>query len=166
MLFTDYIYVLLWKLKLSSATINSIDIKPVKEKKKRKEEYIMRVLYLVLGFIFLGIGAVGAVLPLLPSAVFLLAATYFFAKSSKRLHDWFLSTDLYKKNLESYVKNRAMTVKTKLTIICSITLTMAIGFIMMSRVPIGRIILAIVWVCHILYFVFGIKTIQNGGKTI
>jgi len=126
----------------------------------------MRILYLILGFIFLGIGAVGAVLPLLPSAVFLLAAAFFFARSSKKLNDWFLSTNLYKKNLESYVKNRAMTVKTKVTIICSITLTMSIGFIMMSRVPIGRIILAIVWVCHILYFIFGIKTIQNDGKTI
>lgn len=126
----------------------------------------MRVLYLVLGFVFLGIGAVGAVVPLLPSAVFLLAAAYFFAKSSKKLHDWFLSTNLYKKNLESYVKNRAMTVKTKLTIICSITFTMAIGFIMMERVPIGRIILAIVWLCHILYFIFGIKTIKNNENVI
>ena len=105
----------------------------------------MRILYLVLGFIFLGIGAVGAVLPLLPCTVFLLAAAYFFAKSSKKLHDWFTSTNLYKKNLESYVKNRAMTIKTKLTIICSITITMAIGFIMMDKVPVGRIILSVVW---------------------
>lgn len=126
----------------------------------------MRILYLVLGFIFLGIGAVGAVLPLLPCTVFLLAAAYFFAKSSKKLHDWFTSTNLYKKNLESYVKNRAMTIKTKLTIICSITITMAIGFIMMDKVPVGRIILAVVWICHLLYFIFGIKTIQNKSESI
>lgn len=126
----------------------------------------MRILNLILGFIFLGIGAAGAVLPLLPSAVFLLAAAYFFAKSSKRLHDWFLSTNLYKKNLESYVKNRAMTVKTKVSIILSITFTMGIGFIMMHRVPIGRIILCIVWLGHILYFIFGIKTIKKEEKRI
>jgi len=132
----------------------------------RKEEYIMRILYLVLGFVFLGIGAIGAVLPLLPCTVFLLAAAFFFAKSSKRLHYWFTSTDLYKKNLESYVENRAMTIKTKLTIICSITFTMAIGFIMMDKVPVGRIFLAIVWICHLLYFIFGIKTVQNKGETI
>ncbi len=126
----------------------------------------MRILYLVLGFIFLGIGAVGAVLPLLPCTVFLLAAAYFFAKSSKKLHDWFTSTNLYKKNLESYVKNRAMTIKTKLTIICSITITMAIGFIMMDKVPVGRIILSVVWVFHLLYFVFGIKTIHSKGEII
>lgn len=126
----------------------------------------MRILYLALGFVFLGIGAIGAVLPLLPCTVFLLVAAFFFAKSSKRLHYWFTSTDLYKKNLESYVENRAMTIKTKLTIICSITFTMAIGFIMMDKVPVGRIILAIVWICHLLYFIFGIKTVQNKGETI
>lgn len=126
----------------------------------------MRILNLILGLIFLGIGAAGAVLPLLPSAVFLLASAYFFAKSSKRLHDWFLSTNLYKKNLESYVKNRAMTVKTKVSIILSITFTMGIGFIMMHKVPIGRIILCIVWLGHILYFIFGIKTIKKEEKRI
>ena len=121
----------------------------------------MRIIYLVLGFVFLGIGAVGAVVPMLPSFVFLVAAGFFFAKSSKKIHDWFLSTNLYKKNLESYVKKHAMTVKTKVGLVVSITIAMAIGFIMMHRVPIGRIILAIVWVCHILYFIFGIKTVKN-----
>ena len=126
----------------------------------------MKIIYLILGFIFLGIGALGAVLPILPCAVFLLLAAYFFARSSERLHSWFLSTNLYKKNLESFVNNRSMTVKTKLTIIGSITLTMSIGFAMMGNVPVGRIILAIVWVCHLLYFIFGIKTIKSEEKVI
>lgn len=37
---------------------------------------------------------------------------------------------------------------------------------MMDKVPVGRIILAIVWICHLLYFIFGIKTVQNKGETI
>lgn len=40
-----------------------------------------------------------------------------------------------------------------------VTLTMAFGFAMMGRVPAGRAVLAVVWVCHILYFIFGIRTI-------
>ena len=52
-----------------------------------------------------------------------------------------------------------MTWRTKLRIMAVVTLTMAFGFAMMGRVPAGRIILSIVWVCHILYFIFGIRTI-------
>lgn len=123
----------------------------------------MKVLYIILGFIFLGIGAVGAVLPLLPCAVFLMLSAFCFARSSEKLHNWFISTKLYKNNLESFVKNRAMTIKTKCTIIISITLAMSIGYYMMGNVPIGRIILAFVWFAHIVYFIFGIKTIPNNS---
>ncbi|EEG30535.1 hypothetical protein CLOSTMETH_01876 [[Clostridium] methylpentosum DSM 5476] len=120
----------------------------------------MRILFLILGLISLGVGAVGAVLPLLPSTPFLLAAAFCFAKSSKKLHDWFLSTKLYKKHLDSFVKKRAMTLKAKLSIMLTVTLMMSVGFILMHSVPIGRICLVAVWLFHLLYFTFRIKTIR------
>ena len=51
--------------------------------------------------------------------------------------------------------------KTKATIITSVTLLMGLGFCMMFRVPVGQIILAVVWVCHMVYFLFGVKTIKK-----
>ncbi|MFQ9440518.1 MAG: hypothetical protein ACLR13_05285 [Acutalibacteraceae bacterium] len=38
---------------------------------------------------------------------------------------------------------------------------MGLGFCMMFRVPVGQIILAVVWVCHMVYFLFGVKTIKK-----
>jgi hypothetical protein len=67
---------------------------------------------------------------------------------------------MYKKHLESFVEKRGMTLRTKLTILTSVTILMTIGFIMMSRVPVGRVVLAIVWICHVIYFVFGVKTVK------
>ena len=113
-----------------------------------------------MAWICLGLGCVGVFLPILPTVPFFLVTVFCFARSSEQLHDWFVSTDLYKKNLESYVQKRGMTVKTKLGILIPVTLLMGFGFVMMKNVPIGRTILAIVWVCHVIYFLFGVKTIH------
>lgn len=121
---------------------------------------LKKILYVILGCIGVGLGAVGAVLPLLPSFPFLLLAAFCFAKSSERLHKWFTGTKLYKNNLESYVKGRGMTRKTKIRIMVTVTILMSIGFIMMDQVPVGRIVLACVWVFHILYFSFRVKTLK------
>ena len=46
---------------------------------------IKKILYVILGCIGLALGAVGAVLPLLPAFPFLLLAAFCFAKSSEKL---------------------------------------------------------------------------------
>ena len=121
---------------------------------------IKKAFFVVLGCLSLGLGAVGAVLPILPTVPFLMLATFCFAKSSEKLHNWFISTKLYKKNLESFVQGKGMTVKTKIRIMVTVTILMSIGFIMMHAVPVGRIILGFVWIFHVLYFIFGIKTLK------
>ena len=63
------------------------------------------------------------------------------------------------------MKNSAMTVKTKVSLLTTSSIVMGIGFIMMESVPAARVILFIVWVCHILYFVFRVKTIRESGES-
>lgn len=122
---------------------------------------VKKLFYLVLGFIGLVLGFIGALVPLLPAFPFLLLAAFCFAKSSERLHNWFINTKLYKNNLESYVKKKGMSKKTKIKIMVMITILMSIGFIMMHRIWIGQLILFFVWLFHIYYFVFRIKTLNE-----
>ena len=119
---------------------------------------IKKAFFIVLGCLSLGLGAV--VLPILPTVPFLMLAAFCFAKSSEKLHNWFVATKLYKKNLESFVQGKGMTMKTKIRIMVTVIILMSIGFIMMHAVPVGRIILGFVWLFHVLYFIFGIKTLK------
>ena len=125
----------------------------------------MRILFICLGFIFVGIGAVGIVVPILPTTPFLLLASFFFAKGSKRFHDWFMSTKLYKKYLESFVKSRAMTLKAKLTILLPVSAMLIVTFIFVNNLH-ARITLVILFIAKYVYFFTQIRTIKEGEETV
>lgn len=124
---------------------------------------LKRLFFLILGCVCLALGCVGIVLPVLPTVPFFLATVFCFANSSEKLHTWFLGTELYQKHLDSFVKKKGMTAQTKTGILMSVTLLMAVGFFLMLRkaLYIPCTILTIVWLCHLVYFLFGVKTIKT-----
>ncbi len=124
---------------------------------------VKKIFWLITGFVGLILGAVGAVLPVLPTVPFLLLAAFSFGKSSEKLHAWFIGTKLYKNNLESYVKGHGMTWRTKIKVMSTVTLLMAFGFFMMFRknLYIPCAILGAVWLFHIVYFIWGVKTFHS-----
>lgn len=125
---------------------------------------IKRIVYMTLGCAGVGLGVLGAVLPLLPAFPFLLLAAFCFGKGSERLHTWLIGTRLYRENLESYVQGRGMTRKTKVRIMVTVTILMSIGLIMMRQAPAACIALGCVWGFHMLYFSFAVKTMPIGER--
>lgn len=117
-------------------------------------------IYISIGSASLGLGIIGIFIPILPTVPFFLLTLGCFAKSSERLHRWFMGTEMYKKHLESFVERKGMTMQTKIGILASVTILMGIGFVMMNKTVYGRIILGIVWALHVAYFLFGVKTIS------
>ena len=119
----------------------------------------MRIINGALGLLFFGLGALGAVLPVLPTTPFLLLASFFFLRSPKRLDDWFHGTRLYKRYLANFMENRQMTMRSKL-------LCMAPGVVIMSVLavvlpsPWAKAGLIFLVLFEIWYFAFRIKTVS------
>lgn len=88
---------------------------------------LKKILWITLGCVGIGLGALGVVLPMLPAFPFLLLAAFSFAKSSEKLHTWFTNSKLYKKNLESYIKGKGMTWVAKIRIMISVTVMMSVA---------------------------------------
>ncbi len=118
---------------------------------------ILNPILLLIGFLAVGLGTVGIILPLLPTTPLYLLACFCFAKGSPRFHKWFISTKLYKKYLENFVRTRAMTLKAKLSICLPVSLIMIISMMVvpswMLRMVILCLLLFLWW-----YFTFRIKT--------
>lgn len=124
---------------------------------------IKKYFYITLGFIALGLGLVGVILPILPTTPFLLLTSFCFAKGSERFHVWFTNTNIYKKHLESFVKERAMTLKQKVVLLSFVNFMLAFPLILVDVLPM-RITIIVLIIIKLYYFIFRVKTITPEEK--
>ena len=124
----------------------------------------MKVIYFIGGIVCFVLGAIGVVLPILPTTPFLLAAAFCFARSSQKVNDWFLQTKLYRNHLDSFVQERAMNLKTKVSILGFASFMLAFPLIFSQNIYL-RILIICLYCIKYYYFIFKIKTISS-QKTI
>ena len=119
----------------------------------------MKIIYVILGFISMGLEIAGSFLPGLPTVPFLLLASFFFARGSERFHGWFTRTRIYKNYLEDFEKNRSMTLKAKIGLLC-LSSTMIAFPIFLLKNNYLRLALILVVIFKYYYFIFRIKTLK------
>ncbi len=120
-----------------------------------------QILWLLAAFFTLALGAVGVLLPVLPTTPFLLLSSFCFARGSERFHRWFLNTKLYRNHLVSFVRDRAMTLKTKFCILLPASAMLLIAMYMMSNLP-GRLFILFLIFFKYIYFFTKIRTVRKG----
>ena len=128
---------------------------------KNQKKNPLRIMWLLFGFLAMGIGAAGVVLPVLPTTPFLLLASFCLAKGSDRFHRWFTGTKLYRKHLESFVENRSMTLKTKFSLLIPASCMLILAFLAMQNVY-GRGVIIFLILFKYMYFFTKIRTIPAG----
>jgi uncharacterized membrane protein YbaN (DUF454 family) len=75
---------------------------------------VMRPIYFLLGWCFFGLGAVGTVVPGLPTTPFMLLALWAFSKSSQRFHDWLYAHRLFGPPLQQWRDHGVISARAKL----------------------------------------------------
>lgn len=124
---------------------------------------IKKYFYIGIGLITLILGIIGVILPILPTTPFLLITSFCFAKGSEKFHNWFINTKLYKKHLESFVKERAMTLKEKVVLLTFVNIMLVFPLIMVDVLPM-RITIIVLIIIKLYYFIFRIRTVTPEEK--
>jgi uncharacterized protein len=90
-----------------------------------------RAVYFVLGWLFFGLGVLGAVLPILPTTPFMLLAAWAFSKSSRRFEHWLLEHRWFGPGIKRWRAHRVVPARVKrvsyATMLVTFTLSLASG---------------------------------------
>lgn len=119
---------------------------------------IVRYVFLTIGAISFVLGTIGIVIPLFPTIPFYMFTVFCFARGSERFHKMFLASSLYQMTVGNYKRDKALTLRTKLTILGFLSIIMAIGAYFSQDWPIALILMGLVWIGHVIAFAFFIKT--------
>lgn len=127
------------------------------------KEKIKKIIYIVLGFVFLLLGLLGIVIPILPTTPFLLLSSYFFARGSKFMHEWFTSTRIYLNYVADFIETRSMTLKEKLSILIPVSTLLFFTFLLINNLY-ARIVIVLLVITKYYYFFNHIKTVEKKNR--
>ncbi len=119
-----------------------------------------KYLFIVLGSISVALAALGVILPGLPAVPFLLLASFFFARSSKRLHDWLINNKIFGPILADFLDRKGIRLHIKIISIVLMWTMMMVSVLFLIEKDIVKYVAiggAIVGTIAILRF----KTIRN-----
>ena len=121
---------------------------------------LLRLLLMILGFISLSLGVIGVIIPILPTVPFLLLTSFCFVKSSEKFNNWFLNTKLYKKHLETFQKNKVMTLKCELILLILVSSMLILTMYFVDNLVVTIILTSLIIIKYS-YFIIFVKPVTK-----
>jgi uncharacterized protein len=124
---------------------------------------LIRLIYIVLGLLCVGLGILGMLLPVLPTTPFLLLAAFFFARSSDMFYKWLLQNKVFGNYLRNYLEKRGIPLRVKIFSLCLLWLTIGYAvFYIVSAIWVQVFLLIIA--SAVTFHILTIKTLGKGQK--
>lgn len=118
-----------------------------------------RIIYIILGSIMVAIGAVGIVLPGLPTTIFLIIAAYFYTHSSPSLYNKLMNNKRFGPLITNFTKYRGITYNDRIKALITIWIVFGISLFLSQNMIFGLIILS-VGIIHTV-FIFRLNVLTN-----
>ena len=126
-----------------------------------------RAIYATLGWLAVATGIAGAVLPGLPTTIFLLIALYFFSRSSPQFEAWLLAHPKFGASLRRFRKSGGMTRSIKRAALCSmwtaITVSATLLVVASPKVALATVALGLLGTVTIVYLVRTVPDIPTAA---
>jgi uncharacterized membrane protein YbaN (DUF454 family) len=121
---------------------------------------LIRNLLIIAGFICVGLGIIGIVLPVLPTTPFLLLAAACFSRSSKRFHNWLITNRWFGKYIKNYQEGNGISIKAKICAISFMWIALAFSIVFVIHEFLWQLILIIIGIIVAVHII-RIKTFKQ-----
>lgn len=119
----------------------------------------MKILLTILGIISLGLGVLGAFVPVLPTTPLLLLAAFLFLRSNQRLYDWLMNHPKMGTYISNFVKHKAIPLRVKIVSISTLWLTLLYCAIFVAKHWAFRGFFILIAVC-VTWHILSYKTLK------
>ena len=120
----------------------------------------MKIIYVVLGSISLGLGVLGIFLPVLPTTPFLLLAAALWLRGSPRLYEWLLGTKHLGAYIRNFRENRAIPLRAKIVSVTTLWATiLASAFLVVNAWWLRAVLIAVA--AGVTWHILSFKTLEN-----
>lgn len=102
-----------------------------------------RLSWVLAGHVCVGLGLVGAVLPLMPTTVFVLCAAACYARGSERFYRKLLEHRVFGPVVRDWQRNRAMSAKAKRWAVSAIVITISLSMIALQTTALRAVLAAV-----------------------
>ena len=125
---------------------------------------IAKILWIILGSTFVAIGAIGAIIPGLPTTVFLILAAACYIRSSQKLYDWLITNKTFGPYLKDYREGKGMPRNAKILAVSMIVLFAGYATLFAIEDLMIRIIVGVSGLIGIFYVLFKVPLTEDFDK--